>query len=165
MAAANGADLVILPELFSIGYFAFDVYSRFAEGLEGPTLERVATVAEDVEVAVVAGSVVEDMRATAEQTERSPPATDGLANTAVLFDASRDRKAVHRKRHLFGYDSGEAAVLTPGESDGIADIGTFTVGMTTSYDLRFPEQYRRLLDWGVTLVAVVSAWPYPRVEH
>jgi predicted amidohydrolase len=37
--------------------------------------------------------------------------------------------------------------------------------MTTCYDLRFPELYRRLADRGVDLVAVPSAWPYPRVEH
>ena len=37
--------------------------------------------------------------------------------------------------------------------------------MTTCYDLRFPELYRRLVDAGATLVLVPSAWPYPRVEH
>ena len=37
--------------------------------------------------------------------------------------------------------------------------------MTTCYDLRFPGLYRDLVDEGVTLVLVPSAWPYPRVEH
>jgi len=33
--------------------------------------------------------------------------------------------------------------------------------VTTCYDLRFPELYRELVDQGVDLVLVPSAWPYP----
>ena len=78
---------------------------------------------------------------------------------------SLDPEAVHRKHHLFGYDSAEAEMLVPGESLPTADIRGHTVGVTTCYDLRFPELYRRFLDDGVTLALVPSAWPYPRVEH
>jgi len=45
------------------------------------------------------------------------------------------------------------------------DVDGFTVGMTTCYDLRFPELYRDIAEAGATLVVVPSAWPYPRVEH
>jgi predicted amidohydrolase len=47
----------------------------------------------------------------------------------------------------------------------VADLDGLTVGITTCYDLRFPELYRALAERGVDLVAVPSAWPYPRVEH
>jgi predicted amidohydrolase len=164
-AANGGADLVVLPELFTVGYFAFDAYARSAEGLDGPILSRIGRLAREEGVYVLAGSVVEDLAATAAIDGTTPPAGDGLANTAVLFDASGQRQAVYRKRHLFGYDSQEATLLTPGESAGIADVGDFRLGITTCYDLRFPEQYRRLLDRSVDLFVVVSAWPYPRLEH
>ncbi|WP_267639299.1 nitrilase-related carbon-nitrogen hydrolase [Haloarchaeobius amylolyticus] len=164
-AAARGVDLVALPELFNVGYFAFDLYARNAEGLDGETLSRLSDAALDNDVAVLAGSIVEDLGETREQTDAYTPAEDGLANTAVLFDAEGERQLVYRKHHLFGYESAETGLLTAGERLPVTDLGGFTVGVTTCYDLRFPEQYRELLDRGADLVLVPSAWPYPRVEH
>jgi len=159
-AAAGGADLVVLPEIFNVGYFAFDSYAREAEPLDGPTLTRVREAASTHGVGVLAGSIVEDLAAS-----DGGPADAGLANTSVLFDRDGDRLAVYRKHHLFGYDSAEAELLTPGKSPSVAEFDGFTVGMSTCYDLRFPELYRRLAEQGATLVCVPSAWPYPRVEH
>ena len=161
-AAEAGADLVVLPEIFNVGYFAFDRYREAAEPLDGQTFERIAAAAADHDVAVLGGSIVEDLAAT----ESAPtPADAGLANTQALFDRDGTRLAVYRKHHLFGYESAEAELLVPGEELGIAAFEGFTVGMTTCYDLRFPELYRDLAAAGVTLVLVPSAWPYPRVEH
>ncbi|MFB6082038.1 MAG: nitrilase-related carbon-nitrogen hydrolase [Halanaeroarchaeum sp.] len=159
-AADRGADLVALPELWNVGFFAFDRYEDLAEPLDGPTFTAVRNRAVDRDVGLLAGSIVEDLSAS-----EDGPADDGLANTTVLFDRDGERLATYRKRHLFGYESEEAQRLVPGQSLGIADFEGFTVGMTTCYDLRFPELYRELVDEGVTLVIVPSAWPYPRVEH
>ncbi|SNZ13231.1 Predicted amidohydrolase [Natronoarchaeum philippinense] len=160
-AADRGADLVALPEIFNVGFFAFDLYHRLAEPLDGETLTRIAEAAADHEIGVLAGSIVEDLDAT----DATTPAAGGLANTSVLFDRDGERLAIYRKRHLFGYDSRESELLVPGERTATAEFEGFTVGMTTCYDLRFPEQYRELVDAGATLVLVPSAWPYPRVEH
>ncbi|QDX41374.1 carbon-nitrogen family hydrolase [Salarchaeum sp. JOR-1] len=159
-AAGEGADLVALPEIFNVGYFAFDAYGREAEALDGPTLTRIRDAARENDVAVLAGSVVEDLSAT-----DGGPADDGLANTSVLFDSSGDRLLAYRKHHLFGYESAEARMLVPGEDVPTADLDGVTVGVTTCYDLRFPELYRDLADDGTDVVLVPSAWPYPRVEH
>jgi predicted amidohydrolase len=161
-AATKGADLVALPEIFNVGYFAFDAYQRNAEGLEGPTLTRIADAAATHGVGVLAGSIVEDL---AETTTAETPAEEGLANTSVLFDRDGERLAVYRKHHLFGYQSAEARLLVPGERIAVTDFEAFSVGMTTCYDLRFPELYRSIAEQGATLVLVPSAWPYPRVEH
>jgi len=163
-AAADGADLVVLPELFNVGYFAFDRYTRDAEGLDGETLSQIRSVAADHDVAVLAGSVVEDL-ATSADGGFDVPTDEGLANTAVFFDRDGERRAVYRKHHLFGYDSAESRLLEPGETIPTIDFEGFTVGVTTCYDLRFPKLYRHLVDEGVTLTLVPSAWPYPRVEH
>ncbi|NGM67610.1 carbon-nitrogen family hydrolase [Natronolimnobius sp. AArcel1] len=161
-AASRGVDLIALPELFTVGYFAFDQYDASAEPLEGETLTRLQNAADEHNVAVLAGTVVEDLAAT----EGVPtPAETGLANTAVLFDSAGKRQLVYRKHHLFGYDSAESDLLVPGERLETATIGGLTVGVTTCYDLRFPELYRRLVDAGVELILVPSAWPYPRIEH
>ena len=163
-AADAGADLVVLPELFTVGYFAFDAYARSAEPLGGETLGRLAEVAADNDVAVLAGSIVEDLAESA-AVGHEVPAEDGYANTAVFLDRDGERRAVYRKHHLFGYASAESELLMAGERLPTVDFEGFVVGITTCYDLRFPELYRRLVDAGTTLTLVPSAWPYPRVEH
>lgn len=159
-SAACGADIVCLPEVFNVGYFAFESYARQAEGLDGPTLSRLAEVADENSIAVLAGTIVEDLGAT-----DGGPAEEGLANTAVFLDRDGTRRAVYRKHHLFGYDSQETELLVPGETLPTISFEGWEVGITTCYDLRFPELYRDLTDRGTTLVLVPSAWPYPRVEH
>ncbi|WP_226013127.1 carbon-nitrogen family hydrolase [Halomicrobium salinisoli] len=163
-AADRGADLVALPELFDVGYFAFDSYARAAQPLGGERLTRLREAASERGVALLAGTVVEDLAASAAEGFETP-AEEGYANTAVLFDADGERRLVYRKHHLFGYGSEAPDRLTPGERLATADVGGFTVAVTTCYDLRFPELYRRLVDRGATLALVPSAWPYPRVEH
>ncbi|WP_327052427.1 carbon-nitrogen family hydrolase [Halomicrococcus gelatinilyticus] len=160
-AADRGADVVALPEIFNVGYFAFDTYQRHAESLSGPTLSRMSDLAAEHGVGILAGSIVEDLAATDSET----PAEEGLANTSVFFDRDGHRRAVYRKHHLFGYESAEADLLVPGESLGLAEFEGTTIGMTTCYDLRFPELYRDIAEAGATVVFVPSAWPYPRVEH
>jgi predicted amidohydrolase len=160
-AAADGADIVALPEIFNVGYFAFDLYQRYAEPLEGETLTRIADAAAEHDVGVLAGSIVEDLNAT--ETAYTP-ADEGLANTSVLFDRSGERCLVYRKQHLFGYESAESELLVPGERVQVASFEGHTVAVTTCYDLRFPELYREFAA-DVTLTLVPSAWPYPRVEH
>ncbi|WP_276271989.1 carbon-nitrogen family hydrolase [Haloarcula litorea] len=163
-ASADGADLVVLPELFTVGYFAFESYARNAEPLDGESLTGLRETAAAEGVGVLAGSIVEDLAASADAGE-PVPAEDGLANTAVFFDRDGERRAVYRKHHLFGYGSAESELLVPGERVPTVEFEGFTIGITTCYDLRFPELYRGLVDRGVTLALVPSAWPYPRVEH
>lgn len=163
-AAGRGADLLVLPELFTVGYFAFDSYLRTAESVAGETVSDLAAAARDHDVAVLAGSLVEDLAASAADGIETP-AAEGYANASVFLDADGNRRAIYRKRHLFGYDSAETDLLTRGERLPTVAHGGFTVGITTCYDLRFPDLYRNLLDAGATLVLVPSAWPYPRVEH
>ncbi|GAB7017915.1 carbon-nitrogen family hydrolase [Halostagnicola bangensis] len=161
-AASSGADLVVLPELFNVGYFAFDQYEHYAEPIRGRTFDRLRDAAVDHDVAVLAGTIVEDLAAT----EAVPtPAEEGLANTAALFGSDGTLELVYRKHHLFGYESAESELLVAGERVETADICGFTVGVTTCYDLRFPELYRELVDAGAELLLIPSAWPYPRIEH
>lgn len=163
-ATERGADLVVLPELFTVGYFAFDAYARHAESLDGKTLSAIAETAVENEIAVLAGSIVEDLSASSAAGFETP-ASEGYANTAVFIDRTGEYRSVYRKHHLFGYDSAEQELLTPGERLSTVEFEGFTVATTTCYDLRFPELYRDLVSRGATLVLVPSAWPYPRVEH
>ncbi len=163
-AAAAGADLVALPEIFTVGYFSFDAYADTAEALDGRTVTVLREQAIEHDIAILAGTFVEDL---AESTARGfeTPAPEGYANTAVFLDRTGSRRAVYRKQHLFGYDSAETELLTPGRHLPTVSFEGITVGLSTCYDLRFPELYRRLQEKGATLFLIPSAWPYPRVEH
>ncbi|HZD69423.1 MAG TPA: carbon-nitrogen family hydrolase [Actinomycetes bacterium] len=146
-----GADLVVLPEIWNVGYFRFDRYAKEAEAVDGPTVSRLAAAAESIRAWVAAGSFV----------ERDG---DRLHNTSVMLDRAGGVAGTYRKIHLFGYGSREPEVLTPGNRVSVVDTEFGRVGMATCYDLRFPELFRAMVDDGAQGFVVPSAWPYPRVE-
>jgi predicted amidohydrolase len=149
---AAGVQLVLLPEMWTVGYFSFDQYAAGAEQLEERTVPALAAEARRLGAYVLTGSFAE------RDEER-------LYNTSVLLDPRGRIVTRYRKIHLFGYDSAETRLLTPGTDLAVADTELGRVGITTCYDLRFPELYRRMAERGAELFLIASAWPYPRLEH
>lgn len=150
---ARGADLVVLPELWAPGYFAFDAYERLAETLDGDTVSSGRQWARDLGAHVQLGSFL----------ERSPHGQ--MHNTAVLIAPDGSVVHTYRKVHVFGYRSREAELLTGGDTVSAADTSLGPIGATTCYDLRFPELWRALVDCGSQTVVVPAAWPAARREH
>ncbi|MFE2531581.1 carbon-nitrogen family hydrolase [Streptomyces sp. NPDC059371] len=153
--AERGADLVVLPELWPVGAFDFGRFDAQAEPLAGPTATAMGAAARDAGVWLHAGSIV----------ERCP---DGaLRNTSLLFEPDGRLHATYRKIHRFGFDRGEAALMAAGQEVVAAPLtGTgLTAGLATCYDLRFPEQFRLLVDAGADLLVVPAGWPARRRSH
>ena len=151
--AQAGADLVVLPELWVPGAFAFGGYEESASELPGPAVSAVADAARDISAHVLAGTFIERRG-------------DKLRNTAVLLSPDGEIVHTYSKVHLFGFDSGEARVLTAGDdTSAYAMPGFATLGMTTCYDLRFPELYRLFVDQGAELIVVPTGWPAARLAH
>lgn len=150
-------DLIVLPELWPVGFFQFDKYEKESESLEeskeNGVVAAVAEAAARKEAFVVGGSFVER----AEQGR--------FHNTSFLVGPDGELLETYRKMHVFGYRSREAELLTGGGSIAVAKTGVGTVGFTTCYDLRFPELYRALVDAGAQVVIVPAAWPMERLEH
>ncbi|AXE87276.1 carbon-nitrogen family hydrolase [Streptomyces sp. Go-475] len=148
-----GADLVVLPELWTTGAFAYEEFGREAEPLEGPTYEAMAKAASDAGVWLHAGSVP----------ERDP---DGpLYNTSLVFSPSGDLAAAYRKIHRFGFDKGEAVLMGAGSELVTVRLPETTLGLGTCYDLRFPELFRGLVDAGAETLVVPAGWPERRRSH
>ncbi|BCL21756.1 carbon-nitrogen family hydrolase [Streptomyces tuirus] len=148
-----GADLVVLPELWTTGAFAYEEFGREAEPLEGPTFEAMAKAASDAGVWLHAGSIP----------ERDP---DGpLYNTSLVFSPSGDLAAPYRKIHRFGFDKGEAVLMGAGAELVTVRLPETTLGLSTCYDLRFPELYRGLVDAGAQTLVVSAGWPERRRSH
>ncbi|MFF0789986.1 carbon-nitrogen family hydrolase [Streptomyces spiralis] len=150
---AGAADLVVLPELWTTGAFAFEEFGREAEPLEGPTYEAMAKAASDAGVWLHAGSIP----------ERDP---DGpLYNTSLVFTPTGDLAAAYRKVHRFGFDKGEAVLMGAGRDLVTVRLPDTTLGLATCYDLRFPELFRGLVDAGAETLVVPAGWPERRRGH
>ncbi|WP_328412702.1 carbon-nitrogen family hydrolase [Streptomyces violaceus] len=148
-----GADLVVLPELWTTGAFAYEEFGREAEPLEGPTYEAMAKAASDAGVWLHAGSIP----------ERDP---DGpLYNTSLVFSPSGDLAAAYRKIHRFGFDKGEAVLMGAGAELVTVRLPKTVLGLSTCYDLRFPELFRGLVDAGAETLVVSAGWPERRRSH
>ncbi|MGI5427142.1 carbon-nitrogen family hydrolase [Streptomyces sp. CA-179760] len=148
-----GADLVVLPELWTTGAFAYEEFGREAEPLEGPTYEAMAKAASDAGVWLHAGSIP----------ERDP---DGpLYNTSLVFSPSGDLAAAYRKIHRFGFDKGEAVLMGAGAELVTVRLPETVLGLSTCYDLRFPELFRGLVGAGAETLVVSAGWPERRRSH
>ncbi|MFF3678344.1 carbon-nitrogen family hydrolase [Streptomyces sp. NPDC002120] len=149
----EGSDLVVLPELWPVGAFAYEQFETEAEPLDGPTYEAMSKAARDAGVWLHAGSVVER-------------AGDGsLYNTALVLSPAGELAATYRKIHRFGFDQGEAVLMSPGDSLTTVELPEQTLGIATCYDLRFPELFRGLVDAGATTMVVAAGWPARRRSH
>ncbi|MCW3767351.1 MULTISPECIES: carbon-nitrogen family hydrolase [Paenarthrobacter] len=153
LRAQEAADLIVLPELWSAGYFHFDQYPELSETVDGRTVSMCAAVAKNLGAYVHVGSIVERV------SERV------LRNTSVLIDPHGGIAHQYSKLHVFGYKSLEADLLTPGDSLQVAETPYGKMAGTTCYDLRFPGLWSELSLRGAEIVVVPAAWPAARREH
>jgi predicted amidohydrolase len=148
---APPSDLILLPEIWPCGFFSFDRYKSDSESIDGPTVRAFKDKARDRNCHIFMGSMVENH-------------SGQLFNTSVFLNPAGDIAARYRKIHLFGYQSDEPAILTPGREVVVADTPWGVSGFSTCYDLRFPELFRRMVDQGAKFFLVASAWPHVRLE-
>ncbi|MFI5433883.1 carbon-nitrogen family hydrolase [Rhodococcus baikonurensis] len=146
-------DLIVLPELWRVGYNHFDDYATAAETLDGPTIQTLKALAVERQCYIHAGTIVE-------QIEQSR-----LRNTAVLIGPDAQICHHYSKVHVFGYDSLEAKLLQPGTQIHTTKTPFGPIAATTCYDLRFPGLWTELVTAGAKLVIVPAAWPAARREH
>jgi deaminated glutathione amidase len=152
-AAADGAELVVLPEKWSVLGRDEDLRAG-AEPLDGPAISWARTIAHELRIDLVAGSIVERLEG------------GGLANTSVHVDP-RGVRAVYRKLHMFdvvleGRAYRESAVTAPGEEIVLsATASGVELGLAICYDLRFPELFRALAVRGARVLALPSAFTLP----
>ena len=133
-AAGRGAQVVCLPELFRTQYFCQRedlALFNLAESIPGPSTERLALLARELRVAIVA-SLFERRAA-------------GLYhNTAVTIDASGEIVSVYRKMHIpddpLYY---EKYYFTPGDLGfKAADTQFGRIGTLICWDQWYPEGAR-----------------------
>lgn len=145
-------DMIVLPELWSVGFFNFDQWKEMSEPLEGLVTTRLSQKAKEKGAYIFTGSFVEKRE-------------DKYYNTTVLLNREGKIIGKYSKMHLFGYGSAEREILSAGEEIVVADTEFGKIGLAICYDLRFPEIYRKMVDQGAEMIINCTAWPYPRVEN
>jgi predicted amidohydrolase len=151
-AAADGAELVVLPERLDIRGNAAD-YAALAEPLDGRPVTWARDTARELGIDIVAGSVAERR----EGHER-------VANTSVHVGPDGELRAIYRKIHMFDVEVAGVAYRESEHSEPADEIVLsetaqgLGLGLTICYDLRFPELYRILALRGARIVAVPAAF-------
>jgi predicted amidohydrolase len=157
-AAADGASLVVLPEVFSWRGPRRDE-SDAAETIPGPTTEYCGDLARQFRIHLVAGSILEG------------GAVPGkVFNTSCVFSPEGRLLGQYRKIHLFDVDLPdqvsvhESDTRAPGDEPVVVKTALGTIGLSICYDLRFPELYRVLVQRGATIITVPAAFTAPTGE-
>lgn len=150
-AAAVGAELILLPELWNTGY-ALESLALLAESLNGKSVRLLQKLAAELKVYIMGGSVAEKKEGR-------------FYNTAMAINHNGQLIEKYRKVHLFSLGMHEEQYLTAGDEWVIADTPWGKAGMAICYDLRFPEHIRNLALRGAELLAIPAEWPKARVEN
>lgn len=148
---APKSELVLLPEIWPCGYFSFDRYEAESEPLNGPTVQAFQNKAVEKSCHILMGSLVENDNG-------------NLYNTTLLLNPEGRIISTYRKIHLFGYQSEERRLLSPGTDIAVQETPWGMAGFSTCYDLRFPEFFRKMLDAGAKIFLIPSAWPMARLD-
>ena len=153
-ATARGAALVVLPENFA--FMGRDDAERAAVAEapgDGPIQRWAAAAARDAGAWIVAGTVPVRARA------------GKFYSTCLVFDASGEQRARYDKIHLFDVSIPgrtehyqESAKTLAGCETVVTDSPLGGLGLAVCYDLRFPEQFRRMLSDGMRALALPAAF-------
>jgi predicted amidohydrolase len=151
-AAAAGAELVVLPEKWAV-LGTPEETAAGAEPFDGPTLSWARSVARELGIDLLAGSIAERV-----------PAREKGSNTSVHVGPDGDVRAIYRKIHMFDVEVGGRTYRESEHEEGGDEVvlsetaGGVELGLTVCYDLRFPELYRILAVRGARVLIVPAAF-------
>jgi predicted amidohydrolase len=157
-AAADGADLVVLPENFSfLGAVDADRIAAAEQDGRGPAQDFLAEQAARHGIWLVGGTI--------------PILREGgrASSRSMLFGPDGRLAAAYDKIHLFDVvvpdneseTYQESATTIPGSSVVTAAAPFGTVGMCVCYDIRFPALFHRLGALGIGILVVPAAFTVP----
>ena len=150
-AAAKGADIALLPEMWSNGY---NIYDR-------PEADWIAeAISSKSEFIAAFGALAGELNMAIGVTYLEACET-GPKNSLALFDRHGHRVLSYAKVHTC--DFSVERVLTPGDDFYVTDLdtkaGTVNVGAMICYDREFPESARILMLKGAEVILVPNACP------
>jgi deaminated glutathione amidase len=151
LAAAEGAKIVVLPEYFCImGIKDTDKVKIREEEGDGPIQNFLSKMAKKHKILLIGGTVP--------LVSSSP---NKVRNSCLVYNDKGKQIARYDKIHLFGLDLAaehyhEENTIEPGNQVVVVDTPYGKIGLSTCYDLRFPELYRAMGE--VDMIVVPSAF-------
>jgi deaminated glutathione amidase len=145
-AAYAGAKLVVFPEA-TMCRFGVPL-APIAEPVDGPWADGVRRIAADANITVIVGMFT--------------PADHGrVANTLLAAGpGSPNQPDTHYdKIHLYdAFGFTESRTVAPGREPVVITVDGVGVGLSTCYDIRFPELFTTLARQGARLITVSASW-------
>ena len=143
-AAAQGAQLLLCPEMFLTGYnIGGRAVRQLAENRDGASALAVAKIAREARLAILYGYPERD-------------AKDVIYNAVQLVGSDGSALANYRKTHLFG-DLDRSMFSASAAPSPVLEVGGWRVGLLICYDVEFPENVRRLALAGADLILAPTA--------
>ena len=152
LLAVKAVDLIVLPELWAVGFMDFNNFKVSAQKMDGPLVKSIQKIAKEKKNDICMGSFVEEC-------------DKKFYNTTVYINKHGTIQNYYRKLHLFSHKSSEAEILTAGSDATVFATDFVPMAIATCYDLRFPELFRHLQTKGAKLFIVPAAWPQKRIAH
>lgn len=150
-AAARGAEVVALPEMFNCPYNS-RLFPGFAERYpDGETIGMLSEMAAAKNIYIFGGSIPE-------REEKQ------IFNTCFVFGPDGSLLARHRKCHLYDVDLKdgltfkESDVLERGNRITVVNTPFGKIGVGICYDIRFPEMARAMALQGAVLMVLPAAF-------
>ena len=149
-AAAHGADIAVLPEMFCCPY-QNDCFCSYGEAENGPAQAALSALAAELGIYIVGGSLPE-------------LAEGNVYNTSYVYGRRGELLAKQRKAHLFDIDVAggqrfrESDTLSPGNAVTTFETEFGTMGLCICFDLRFEELARCMCLRGAKVIFVPAAF-------
>ena len=153
-AVAAGAELVVLPENFAqMAGDAERLQIAETEG-KGPIQEFLSEVADRFNIWLAGGSI---------------PIRSGKKNrvrsSLLLFNSNGEVVTRYDKIHLYDVkmpqgdeEYHESTIIEPGDQVVVVETPFGIIGLSICYDIRFPELFRKMLEQGMEILLVPSAF-------
>lgn len=149
-ASNNGADIVMLPEMFNCPY-ENSKFMEYQETEKDRTISMLKKLAKENKILLIAGSI--------------PEKKDGkIYNTSFVINKKGEVLDKHRKVHLFDIDIEgqivfkESDTLSAGGKSTVVNTEFGKIGIAICYDMRFPELIRKMTLEGAKLICIPAAF-------
>ena len=157
---AGDARTLQLPgnETFGLIFFGYNTFMHLDEAAAGAALKRLRPMLRPGGRLLidVAGPLMLSLAA-------DDPGK--VRNSTLVFDDTGHRVARYDKVHLFDVrvvgsaeQYAESATIAPGNRYMVAETPLGRLGLAVCYDLRFPEQFRALVEQGMEILALPAAF-------